>query len=178
MTMLVWLIRHAAAGSGESDPGLSPLGVIQARRLADRLAERPLVAMWSSDSRRALETAALIALPHRLEVRTTPALRELDFGEWEGRSLGDLWSQDPEAAKAWEKDIRRTPQGFGENVDELEARVRSFWSGLRIAGEVVVVAHGGSLAALRSLITGESFESCFAARIAIGGCDSLELVPS
>lgn len=173
--MLVFLVRHAAAVTGESDPGLSPLGVIQARQLADRLAERPLVAIWSSDSRRAVETAALIALPHRLDVRTTPALRELDFGKWEGRLLGDLWSEDPESAKEWEKDIRRTPPGFGESLDDLETRVRSFWSGLRITGEVLVVAHGGSLAALRSLITGESFESCFAARIGVGGRDSLEV---
>ena len=173
--MLLWLIRHAAAVKGESDPGLSPLGVIQARRLADRLAERPLVAMWSSDSRRAVETAALVALSHRIDVKTTPVLRELDFGEWEGRFLGDLWSEDPKAAKAWEKDIRQTPPGFAESVDELEARVRSFWAGLRIPGEIAVVAHGGSLAALRSLITGASFESCFAARIAVGECDVVDV---
>ena len=176
--MQVWLVRHAAAVTDESDPGLSPLGVIQAKALADRLRERPLIAMWSSDSRRAVETAAFIAEPHRLYVQTTPQLREIDFGAWEGRDLGDLWAQDPQAAKAWEKDIRRTPPGFGENVADLEARVRAFWDQLRIAGEIAVVAHGGSLAALRSVITGEAFESCFADRLAVGDSQPLEVSAS
>ena len=112
----VWLIRHAAssaaAGSaiGLTDLPLSDVGHEQARSLASELASRPLVRIVSSDRRRALATANMIAVPHSgLRVESSSALREIDFGAWEGRSLNDLWVEDPAAARAWEDDIHATP---------------------------------------------------------------------
>jgi broad specificity phosphatase PhoE len=167
----VWLIRHAASVAptgvaiGATDPPLSELGLAQATQLVGRLRDRALSAVWSSDSLRARDTAELIAASHRLSVQATPALREIDFGSWEGRFLGDLWQEDPEAARAWESDLRKTPAAFGETVAQLELRVARFWSELERsshAGEVAIVAHRGSLAALRALITRCSFVSAFA----------------
>ena len=174
--MTVWIVRHAAAAVAGDDPGLTDAGVVQARQLALRLAPRPLRAVWSSDSLRAIETARIVAEPHRLWVASTPALRELDFGAWSGRFLGDLWTEDPEAALAWEKDIRLTPSTFRETVGDLEGRVADFWNDIRgnsPGGEIAVVAHHGSLAALRSLITGQSFESSFAIKPAFASCEEL-----
>ncbi|HSS60491.1 MAG TPA: histidine phosphatase family protein [Candidatus Limnocylindrales bacterium] len=180
----VWLIRHAASTAapgvaiGATDPPLSSAGRLQAQHVAERLADRPLVAVWSSDSRRAAETAVAVATPHRLPVRLAPGLREIDFGAWEGRPLAELWTEDPASARDWERDIRQTPQGFGEGVDDLERRVRSFWMeshATRAGGEVAIVGHRGSLAALRSLLTGVSFASCFAARFDFGELVSVEV---
>ena len=163
----VWLVRHAAPTTpagitvGAGDPPLSEAGRAQAERIAGSLVARPLTAVWSSDLRRAVDTAALIAAPHHLAVEATPALRELDFGAWEGRDLRDLWSEDPRAARAWEVDITDTPRSFGESLFDLEHRVGDFWRGVVLTGEVVVVAHHGSLAALQSLISGRPFAECF-----------------
>ncbi|HEV2140687.1 MAG TPA: histidine phosphatase family protein [Candidatus Dormibacteraeota bacterium] len=180
----VWLIRHAASTApagiapGVGDPGLSELGVTQARGLASRLSTAPLRAVWSSDSLRAMQTAEHIAAPHRLPVLSARALREIDFGAWAGRDLSELWLDDPAAARAWELDLRRTPGSFGESVDDLQRRVRAFWSAafaLAVAGDVAFVAHRGSLAALRSIITGSSFADCFALAMEVGACDALEV---
>lgn len=165
--MTLWLVRHGAAdwpdgaALGWSDPPLTPAGEAQARAAARRLAERPLVAVHASDLRRARETAELVAAPHGLPVLAARALRELDFGPWEGRLLADLWREHPNDARAWEADIRRTPPQFGESVAELEARVASWAAGLP-AGEVAVVAHRGSLAALHAQLTGGAFASSWA----------------
>ena len=168
--MRVWLIRHGATDVppsitvGSGDPPLSEAGREQARRLAARLRSRPLGEVWSSDLRRAAETAAIIAAPHGLAVRTAPELRELDFGAWEGRDLRELWREDPDAARAWEGDITATPTTFGESVHQLQARVQEFWERRdAVTGEVAVVAHRGSLAALQSWITGRLFAESFSA---------------
>jgi broad specificity phosphatase PhoE len=175
--MRVWLIRHAATTAprgmaiGWGDPPLSEVGRSQARGLAAELAHRLLLQIWSSDSRRAIETAAAVAAPHRLLIETTPALREIDFGAWEGRDLGELWCEDPDGARAWEVDIRRTPASFGESFGGLEERVRSFWTqAARGAGEIAIVAHRGSLSCLRSVITGMSAADSLASPIEVAGC--------
>jgi broad specificity phosphatase PhoE len=172
----VWLIRHAATTAppgiaiGSGDPPLSPAGRARARALAAELAGRSLAAVFASDRRRALDTARAIAAPHRLQVGVDARLRELDFGAWEGRRLADLWVEEPEAAAAWEGDVRATPPSFGESLEELRRRVGAF-AGTALPGrdgEVAVVAHRGSLAVLRAILTGESLESALAAELPLG----------
>jgi broad specificity phosphatase PhoE len=176
----VWLIRHglttavSGVAIGSSNPPLSESGIDQARRLADELAGRPLARVWSSDLERALATAHAIAVPHNLVVEATRALREIDFGAWEGRALADLWQEDPAAAKIWEGDFRATPPSFGDSVLDLERRVESFWRSIEASAadsEIAVVGHRGSLAVLRAVITGESVADAFA-----GGLSPAEAV--
>lgn len=172
----VWLIRHAASTAvtgtaiGVTNLPLSAVGREQARRLAFDLAGRPLVRIVSSD--RALGTASIVAVPHAgVGVESSAALREIDFGAWEGRSLGDLWVEDPAAAKAWEDDIHATPASFGESVDDVARRVVAVWRSLQPlpeAGELAIVGHRGSLAILRALITGETVSDAFAAVLDLG----------
>jgi broad specificity phosphatase PhoE len=179
----VWLIRHAAstaaAGSaiGVTDLPLSDVGHEQARRLAAELARRPLVRIVSSDRRRALATASVVAVPHSgVGVESSAALREIDFGAWEGRSLSDLWVEEPDAAKAWEDDINATPASFGESVDDVSLRVVAFWRSMQPlsdVGDLAIVGHRGSLAILRALITGETIPDAFAAGLTLGSAVAL-----
>jgi broad specificity phosphatase PhoE len=89
----VWLIRHADAyvgleslNEGVLDPPLSAVGLDQAARLARRLSDVPLGAVWSSPLLRASQTAEAIAGGHGLEVRQDLRLREV-LTDWdEGRS--------------------------------------------------------------------------------------------
>jgi broad specificity phosphatase PhoE len=149
---------------------LSDAGRDQAARLAAELSGSRLTRIFSSDRVRALATAEPIAADRRLEVVVDHRLREIDFGAWEGRRLGDLWNEDPEAAAAWESDLRATPRSFGESLRDLEARVSAFRSDRPWRPEevIAVVAHRGSLAVLRSLFTGVSLEAAFAAGMALG----------
>jgi len=117
-----------------------------------------------------MATAEVIASSHELRVEVDRRLREIDFGAWEGRRLADLWVEEPEAAAAWEQDLWATPASFGEDLAQLEARILGFWSELRLCddAEVAVIAHRGSLAVLRALITGNSVKNAFSAGMDMG----------
>ena len=164
----MWLARHGLTTAppgvaiGWSDHPLGEEGLGQARAAAALLAPEPVVAVYSSDLRRCGATAEVIAEPHGLPVRTDPRLRELDFGAWDGRALADLWAEEPAAAAAWERDIMATPPSFGESLSQLWERVAAFWAEIEPAASVIV-AHRGSLAALRALATGVGFAESFAA---------------
>ena len=95
---VIFLIRH-----GENDfvkkhrlagrmPGvhLNSKGQEQARLLAEKLADMPIKAVFSSPLERTMETAAPLAQALGLEVIPRPGLIETDVGEWQGESLKKL----------------------------------------------------------------------------------------
>jgi broad specificity phosphatase PhoE len=163
----VWLVRHGEAEGppgiaiGHGDPPLSVRGQRQIARLAIRLAAQPVQRVFSSDLRRARLTAERIAIGHGLAVDVFSELREIDFGTWEGRALSDLWTEKPDEAEAWERDLRCVPSGFGERFEVLESRVAQFRCRLDGYRVVVVVAHRGPLAVLLHQLTGTSIEEAW-----------------
>ena len=68
------LVRHGQADSepgrywGHTDVPLSAQGIWQAKCLRDRIAGETITAVYSSDLRRARDTAAIIALPLAIPV--------------------------------------------------------------------------------------------------------------
>jgi len=95
---VILLIRH-----GENDyvkkhrlagrlPGvhLNQKGQEQARLLAEKLADVPIKAVYSSPLERTIETATPLAQALGLEVIPRPGLIETNFGEWQGESLKKL----------------------------------------------------------------------------------------
>jgi len=94
-TML--LIRHAVndyvdkAIAGRK-PGvhLNALGREQANRLVERLADRPIAAIYSSPMERATETAEPLARRLGLPVQIEEGIHEWNAGVFTGRSLDDL----------------------------------------------------------------------------------------
>lgn len=177
----VWLVRHGEAevppgvAVGRGDPPLSERGRRQAARLAKRLADQPVRQVFSSDLQRARATAERIAAGHGLAVDVCPELREIDFGTWEGRPLGDLWTEKPDQAAAWERDLRQVPSGFGEGFEALEKRVARFRCRLDRCGVAVVVAHRGSLAVLLHQLTGSSIEEAWRAPLETGAALRVEV---
>jgi broad specificity phosphatase PhoE len=126
---------------GWADPSLNGTGHDQARELAATLAGTHFDAVYSSDLRRALETAEILASPHDLPVVTDPGLREIDVGPWSGLTRAEITERFP---------LGNRPGG--ETREEHSARVLA--SVERIArahpaGRILIVAHGGCLRALQ-----------------------------
>lgn len=69
---------------------LNQKGQEQAKALAKALEKAPLKAIYSSPLERALETAEPIAKAHQLEIVIHEGLIELDYGDWQGKSLKGL----------------------------------------------------------------------------------------
>jgi broad specificity phosphatase PhoE len=140
---------------GFADRPLTDLGRRQADELADRLDDTELDAVYSSDLRRARETAEAVARRKRLEVKTTSDLREVDVGSWSGLTRAEAEARFPDAYGRW----LQGSEGWedGETYDQLGDRVIR---GLRqIAadhegGRVLVVAHGGTIRAIHAAALG------------------------
>ena len=155
---VILLIRHgetvwnrSGRVQGWADSRLTEAGVAQARALAERLGGDRLEGLISSDLGRARGTAAPIAGRLGIPIELDPALRERHYGILEGRTLGEIERDHPEAYASL---ARRDPgyvipggesgAAFGERVLRALERVASAHAGKRIA----VVTHGGVLSAL------------------------------
>jgi broad specificity phosphatase PhoE len=147
-------VRHGATDwnregriQGASDVPLSKLGHEQALELAAELAARPIGALYSSDLRRAVETAEPLAAQLDLPILTTAALRERDFGVNEGRIAADVAAElGKEAGTAWLGPDERHPGG--ESMREVYERVAAFLDELLEdppADEIALVTSGGPI---------------------------------
>src|SRR5579862_1895349 len=86
---------------GHADTPLNDTGRAQARSLGEELADEPIDAVFSSDLRRAHETARLVAEPRGLSVIAIPDLRERNFGSAEGLTTEEIQTRFPGVELAW-----------------------------------------------------------------------------
>lgn len=157
MAKTVYLIRHGATeGDGKRrykgtiDVPLSEEGAGQARLagrfLRESLGGEPLRAVYSSDLRRALSSASIIAEGTGLEPVAVPGLRERHFGLWEGMSFDEISERFPGDFDKWARDpLAFSPVG-GESTIEVRDRAMRALAGilaLHRDGPMAVVAHGG-----------------------------------
>ena len=153
------LIRHgesvANAGRrfthGPHEP-LSRRGREEALERAHELAKRfdPVV-LYASPFVRALETARLVGSVLGLEPTIVEALREQDFGALKGQPY-DVLRADP----TWHGDRWRYRPPEGETLEEVFHRVGPALDAIaerHLGEQVVVVSHGGVMAALHAWIS-------------------------
>lgn len=114
--------------SGRSDIALSDAGRREAERLAEALDGTPLRSLHASPRRRARETAAPLATRRTLNVATTSALDEIDFGRFTGQAFAVL-DRDP-AWTRWnaERAVARCPGG--ETMAEAVTRAAGYLDAL------------------------------------------------
>jgi probable phosphoglycerate mutase len=175
----ILLVRHGETDwnanrriQGQTNSSLNERGRAQARALADELAGEPIAAVYSSDLDRARETAEIIAARLDLPVVVDPALRERNFGSWEGRTVDELEERWPGAWARW----RNGNEGQGDVEDHLElaARVRDAIHRLAAAhpGErILVVAHGGAIRVILMDAAGLAYPEGRREQPSIGNCD-------
>lgn len=131
---------------GRLDVGLSTTGRLQAERAARFLAEAPLLRIYASPRRRALESAAPLAELKGMAVDTEEAFREIDFGLFEGLTYEEAEQRYPEVYSQWMAHPTRVRFPDGESYPEMRERVREAARVLRTrhAGETfVLISHGG-----------------------------------
>jgi broad specificity phosphatase PhoE len=132
---------------GHGDPPLNALGREQAAALAKCLRDADLAALYSSDLRRASQTAEFVSRATGLPVTLRQGLREMDVGSWTGLTLHEIAERFPD-----------TDHHDGESRDAFDARARAALKEIAQVhnGErVLVVTHGGVVRSLQRTMLGE-----------------------
>lgn len=156
--MQVTLIRHGQTPGnalhryiGRTDEPLSPEGeVLAAGAGADRSVER----VYVSPMRRTRQTAAIL-FPNACQI-VLDDLREMDFGDFEGRSYADM--EHDAAYRAWVDGSCMAPCPNGEGRADFTRRVcAAFQDALadaqrRGADAAVFVVHGGTIMSVLSAL--------------------------
>ena len=160
----VFLVRHGATVltaedrfAGAIDVPLADYGRDQAQRLALRLSGEKVAGVYASPLGRAVETARILARPHRLEVQERPELREIAHGHWEEMTRQEVQEKWPEEVTAWDDDPFTFAPAGGESG--LAVTARALPALLEIVrdheGEqVIVVSHKATIRLLLSLLLG------------------------
>lgn len=142
-----WWVRHGPThhkgliGWTDLPADLSDTGTLA--RLDAALPKTALVV--SSDLTRAVTTAdAIQAKRQRLPHART--LREINFGDWEGRTFQDIAKSDPARARAYWSNPGKTCPPNGESWNDTAARVAGFVAEVNHAhpgADIIAVAHFG-----------------------------------
>jgi len=190
MVTVLYLIRHGETEGAETrrykgtiDVPLSENGIRQIEKLSACLVKeiknsshpasppllqegngRLLKAVYCSQLSRAVKSAKLIAKPYCLEPVIVPALRERNFGIWEGMSFDEIKEKYPEEFTAWAGNPLEFSPMEGESTMEVKDRVINAMdeiiqnhSGERIA----IVSHGGVIRVMLCYILGVPLENIF-----------------
>ena len=153
--MKLMIVRHGETienkkriWQGRLHGTLSEEGVIQARKLALRFSEENLDYIYSSDLRRALNTAKEIAKYHpNIPFYTNEKIREASFGNLEGEFIS-------------ETNINLESSGI-ESIESMQKRARSFIKMLKKYPEnstIMVVGHGMINRAITSILLDKSYK--------------------
>jgi broad specificity phosphatase PhoE len=147
---VIYLIRHGETDwnredifRGRADISLSPRGQQQAGLLAASLARQPIRAVYSSPLVRACETAKAVADRLGLPVVIDHRLVDMSFGEWEGKSLGEVQAKWPELHRTWTYEPAQFRAPGGESLADVLHRA---WPAM----EEITTRHGEETVALVS----------------------------
>jgi probable phosphoglycerate mutase len=161
---VLWLVRHGETTwnsrgwvQGHVDGArLTRAGRRQVREAAAQLAAHPVGTVCSSDLYRARRSASVIAGRVGCELETDPRLRERCFGIAQGVQSKGMTSAVTGIEEGIVVDEHARPPG-GESLYDVYLRCRAFLHDLHgrtQEGDVVTVAHGGSIRMLHALVTG------------------------
>lgn len=148
----LYLVRHGDSRQdqvkryiGQTDLPLNAVGKAQIRALQKALARIDFARIYSSDLRRCLETARIIAGPLGKSIRTMPALREINLGEWDGQTMASIRERFPEEYQCRGRELVDFCPAGGESFRDLQARVIPAFLDIitQTKGAILLVAHAG-----------------------------------
>jgi alpha-ribazole phosphatase len=183
----IFLVRHGETTwntqgrfQGHSDTPLSESGQRQAKGLGNYLKGETLQAIYTSDLRRAWDTAKIISAHHKLEVIPNPQFREMNFGSWEGLDYREIQEKFPEKLAEWQKNIMTTAPPGGENLEQFVTRVQAAYGDIihdNLESDILLVAHGGVLQVLLCFVLDLSPQKYWQFHLAPGSLSEIAVYP-
>ncbi len=149
MTKII-LARHgetewnlAEVFRGRIDVKLNETGIKQAELLAEYLSGVKIQAIYSSPLKRALRTAEVIASHHKLNIKVTPGLIDLDFGKWQGLPIQEVKDKYKELYAEWISSPDKVKIPAGESLENVRERATGVVNEViaKYEGTVILVSH-------------------------------------
>lgn len=182
----VYLVRNGGTSVerpgqfvGQLDHPLSPEGKRRMERLLEVFKDERVDKVYTSTLARARQSAAIFADFYGLEAVSRDDLKEIDLGEFEGKTFEEITEESPERAK----EMSAAPVQFtypgGESFLTLGERAyRAFWKIVtRSEGErVMVFSHAGVNRAILASILGILPEGIFKIEQDPAGVSLVEVV--
>lgn len=169
MATRIGLIRHGETfwnrmgrWQGHAAVPLNEEGMHQARLLADYLLPQrnQITAIYTSDLKRASDTAQALANNLKKPLHLDARLREIDVGEWQGLTGDEIRAWDGERFERVQRDPFGTQRPGGESLDQVAERALAFLNEVvqqHTEGYVLVISHGGTIRTIlqRLAVVGE-----------------------
>ena len=163
--MKVWTLRHPPVDRQGRCVGQSvlPLTMPIADAAKHVLANAPLVPkrLYSSDLPRCLNLARALAESWQVELGLAPALREMNFGRWEGQHYDALDRDDGERWRAWCLDWKVMAPPGGESLADLSARIDAWLERHQPDSDTLLVTHAGVIRAME-VMAGKTWDEAMA----------------
>ncbi len=168
-TTWVDLIRHGEPEGGpmfrgSQDDPLSELGWQQMRATVGT--EDRWDAVVTSPMLRCVNFAQTYADQHHLPLYTDNRLRELNFGQWEGKTAATIMANEREALSRFWSDPEQFPPPGGEPIPDFYRRVQQAWQHwtTELDGQrLLIVCHGGVVRMILAEILGVPMSRAFSA---------------
>lgn len=167
----LFLVRHGEVvlqGQGTflgfTDLGLSDRGEKQIQALAVYLKGTALDQAYCSDLIRAMDSARPICRGRSLSPVANPAFREMNMGDWDGKTWEEVKRKNPELAPHFFNDLKTFHFPGGENWFQFRGRVLKGMKTLLREGqgkELLLVAHAGVNRIILAQALGLPFKKMF-----------------
>jgi alpha-ribazole phosphatase len=149
----LYLLRHGEIATpgilaGKTDMALSENGLQQLWKSSKQL---PGISYCiSSPLQRCQTFAKAYSLKNNIHLQLDNQLKEMDFGDWDGKKYEDLWKikpmgKQPSIGDFWQDPWKNNPPN-GEAMIDFVQRVDAWWQQWLVTaphGNTLVVAHGG-----------------------------------
>lgn len=165
--MRLYIVRHGETKwnrerrlQGSTDVELNDKGIALAKSTGKALAEVPFRRAFSSPLKRAVVTAKLILGERQTPLILDERLKEISFGNWEGRCIDPARKELPDSFEKFFRDPERyVPDAAGETIPDFCGRTGDFLEQLLAEeGEseenFLIVVHGAVTRALMQNLLG------------------------
>ena len=159
--MRFWTIRHPPVDRKGRCIGQTAvettMSVAEAIKVVQANAPIQPDRIFSSDLPRCSELAKGLAVYWSCPIILVPEIREMHFGEWEGRSYDDLYREDGERWQQWCNNWQTQAPPSGESMEQFTQRVKGWLDDQTFDLPTLLVTHAGVRRVLQ-VLAGDSWE--------------------
>lgn len=165
--MNIYLIRHGETEKntlkkyyGNLDVGLNERGKLQCEYLKEKLKNIEFGKIYTSNMKRAIETANIIFDNRKEYIVKDERLNEMNMGDFEGKSYEELEKLYPKEWKDWCDNWKESSPPKGESYKMFYSRVKDFMEDIlkEEDNNILIVAHGGVIKSIYTYILGGDFD--------------------